>query len=191
MWFSVQTGVGLNDPYWSLPTQDILCFYGCTSTTKQWKQVCVSRQCWVLFRGRIGCAVTFGCANIVMKHTEVLIQGWVQALCHESGRNRGGVGVSLPPCWTQVHRLCPTAFVFTFWSDLVSMRKLISYRFVYFKWIWDTFQSATLTAWEKGGPVFTLRKGTEEKRAIQAHCSLPTILNEEKPVRKMHFQVEK
>lgn len=42
----------------------------------------------------------------------------------------------------------------------------------------------------KHGPAFTLKRGTGEERSIQAQCSLPTVFNEELPVRKMHLRVE-
>lgn len=42
----------------------------------------------------------------------------------------------------------------------------------------------------KYGPAFTLKRRTGDATAIKAQYSLPTIFNEELPVRKMHLQVE-
>jgi len=68
-------------------------------------------------------------SNTVLEHPAVLIQGRLQALDYESGLSRGQEGHSLPG----KHRQCPTAFVFAVSRYLISMRKLVQHRFIYFK----------------------------------------------------------
>lgn len=98
--------------------------------------------------------------NTVLEHPEVLIQGRLKALNYEPGLSKGQECHSL----TGKHRQCPTPFVFTASSDLISMRKSVRHSFICFQWMWDTFQSATLTAWENVVLYLPSKEGQERKQ---------------------------
>lgn len=107
-------------------------------------------------------------SNTALNHPTAWIQERLQVLCYESGLNKGQECHSLPGKHRQ--------FVFTVSSDSISMRKLVWQRFIYFNWMWDTFQSATLTAWESVVLHLPWKGGQERKHSYRLDLLCPPSL---------------